>query len=74
VLLSTLGCLRAYAIVVVLTNGGPYSSTRTVLMEMFDQGIASGNVGYASSIAVVMSIVMMIISVVQLKVSKYDSN
>ena len=71
-IIATLGCLRSYSIVLVLTNGGPYGSTRTMLMEIFDHGISSGDVGYASVLAVFMAILMMAISIVQLKVTKYD--
>lgn len=69
-IICTLGCLKAYSIVLVLTAGGPYGSTRTVLMEIFDQGINYWNVGYASVLAVFMAIIMMTISIVQLRVTK----
>lgn len=61
--------LRTYSTVLVLTKGGPYSSTQTVLMYMFDQGFQSLNVGYASVIAVALFLIILALTLVQSRVS-----
>lgn len=68
-IIATIEFLRTYPTVIVLTNGGPYSSTKTILMYMFEQGFHSRNVGYASVIAVALFTIIFIITIIQLKVS-----
>jgi len=65
--------LKTYPSVVILTNGGPYRSTETILMYMFDQGFMSRNVGYASVIGIVIFLITMIIALLQLKLTKFFS-
>ncbi|RED84121.1 multiple sugar transport system permease protein/lactose/L-arabinose transport system permease protein [Cohnella phaseoli] len=65
--------LKTYPSVVILTNGGPYRSTETILMYMFDQGFVSRNVGYASVLGIVIFLITMFISLLQLKLTKFFS-
>jgi ABC-type sugar transport system permease subunit len=62
--------LRTYPTVVVLTNGGPYSSTKTILMYMFEQAFNSRNVGFASVIAVALFLIILAITLLQMKITK----
>ena len=68
-ILATITYLRSYAAVVALTNGDPYGSTETVLMHMFKQGFVARNVGYASVISMALVIVILIITLVQMKLT-----
>lgn len=68
-IIATVTFLRSYPTVLVLTKGGPYSSTQTVLMYMFEQGFQSRNVGYASVISMALVIVILIFTVLQMKLS-----
>jgi lactose/L-arabinose transport system permease protein len=70
IIIATITFLRTYPTVVVLTNGGPYSSTKTILMYMFEQGFDSRNVGYASVIAVALFLVILILTMLQMKLTK----
>jgi len=65
--------LKTYPSVVILTGGGPYRSTETMLMYMFDQGFVSRNVGYASVIGIVIFLITMVVSLLQLKLTKFFS-
>ncbi|NOU72998.1 ABC transporter permease subunit [Paenibacillus sp. LMG 31458] len=65
--------LKTYPQVAILTNGGPYRSTETILMYMFDQGFQSRNVGYASVIGIVIFMITMVVSLLQLKLTKFFS-
>ncbi len=50
--------LRAFDLIYVMTRGGPGITTETLDMYAFSQGfIESGNISYASSMAVLMMIV-----------------
>lgn len=68
---ATISYLRSFAMVEILTAGGPYRSTETIIMYMFDQGFQSRDVGYASVIAVVVFLITLVISIIQMCCTKY---
>ena len=54
-LVKAIESLRSFDLIYVMTRGGPGIATETLDMYAFSQGfIESGNIGYASSIAVIM--------------------
>ena len=72
-IISTITYLRSYSAVLVLTGGGPYSSTETVIMYMFEQGFNSRNVGYASVIAIALTLVILVLTGIQMKMTNMMS-
>lgn len=70
-LLRTIWTLNVVDLIYGMTNGGPNFSTLTIpvyIMKLFNESL---NMGYASAVAVVMIILLMIFSAVYLKVGKY---
>jgi ABC-type sugar transport system permease subunit len=65
--------LKIYTQVVILTQGGPYGSTRTILVYMFQEGFDFQHVGYASVIACVLFLITLVITLLQLRVFKVSS-
>ena len=60
-LVKAIESLRSFDLIYVMTRGGPGIATETLDMYAFSQGfIESGNIGYASSIAVIMLLVTII--------------
>jgi multiple sugar transport system permease protein len=53
--------------VYLLTQGGPYNSTMVVLLYMYRQAFQLGRGGYASAVAIVLVLIMMVISAVQFR-------
>ncbi len=47
--------------------GGPLNSTTTVVLEVYKEGFASFNMGYAAALTVVLFVIILIITVVQLR-------
>ena len=72
-IISTITYLRSYSAVLVLTGGGPYSSTETVIMYMFEQGFNSRNVGYASVIGIALTLVILVLTGIQMKMTNMMS-
>lgn len=72
-IIVTIGNLRAYGLVVALTNGDPYGSTQTLLMYIFDKGFVSRDVGYASVLSIILLIIIIIISLIQMKLTNLFS-
>ncbi|GAA0084132.1 carbohydrate ABC transporter permease [Clostridium sp. MB05] len=68
---ATMAYLRTYPSVELLTGGGPYQSTETIIMYMFKQGFKTRDVGYASVIAVIVFLITLVVSIVQMKATKY---
>jgi ABC-type sugar transport system permease subunit len=62
--------LKTYVQVAILTNGGPYGSTRTALLYMFQEGFDLQNVGYAAVIAFALFLITLIITLIQVRVTR----
>jgi ABC-type sugar transport system permease subunit len=67
-MLGIIDGLRIFTEPTVLTRGGPAKSSMTVMMYMFNQAFSYFNYGYASSIAVVAFILIVVISTVSWKI------
>jgi len=61
----TIGSLKLFTQVYVLTNGGPDNSTTSVVYLLYKAGFINNQVGYSSAIAVIFFIVVFIISLIQ---------
>jgi multiple sugar transport system permease protein len=65
---NTIYALRLFTQVYVLTEGGPKNSTTSVVYLMYQAGFINNQVGYASAMAVVFFLAVLVISLVQNKV------
>jgi multiple sugar transport system permease protein len=54
--------------VYLLTQGGPYNSTMVVLLYMYRQAFQQNRGGYASAVAIVLVVIMLVISAIQFRV------
>ncbi len=68
-IIAAINYLRSYALVVALTGGDPYGSTQTLLMYIFDKGFVSRDVGYSSVLSMVLLIIILIVTLVQMKLT-----
>ncbi len=60
-ILLSLGVVKAYDIVVAMTNGGPGTSTWTPAYFAINAYSTRGNIGYASAAAVIMLVITLVI-------------
>jgi len=65
-----IGSFRVFGQVYVLTNGGPYDSTRTLVFYIYDNGFRYFKMGYASSISWILFIIILGITLLQFKYLK----
>src|SRR5207237_5073649 len=71
--MTTIGYLQIFEEPFVMTQGGPLNKTLSVSIYMYQQGFNFFHLGYASSIAYLMFIVIAAVTVVQFKLLRNQS-
>ena len=67
IVISTINSFQVFDQIKLLTSGGPNGSTTTSVLFVFQQAFEQNKIGYASSAAFVLFIILMILSLIQLK-------
>lgn len=67
---SVIGALQIFEQPQILTGGGPGDATRTIVLYLYEQGFKFFNMGYASSIAVSLFIIILLFTALQLRLSR----
>ena len=73
IILQTIGALRSFDLIYVMTSGGPNHSTEVLPMHLFVNAFQNFNLGYGNVVAVVLFVLAMIITAVMRKVMERDS-
>lgn len=71
-MILTINSFQVFDLVYVMTKGGPLFSTDTLVTMMFREGFENFDLGYASAIAWVLFLVIMLLSAIQLRIFRYD--
>ena len=67
---ASIGALQVYESIIILTKGGPGDATRSLSILIVEQGFGSFQMGYAASISVVMTVIILIITAIQQLLSR----
>lgn len=68
---STIGSFGLFDLPWVLTNqGGPGRSSTTVMVYLYERGFLSGDIGYAAAMGWMVTVILLVIALVQLKFSR----
>jgi multiple sugar transport system permease protein len=70
VVISTIGALQIFAQPFILTRGGPGDATRTIVMYIYEQGFRFFSMGYASTVALSLFAVILLLTLLQFWISK----
>ena len=70
-MILTINSLQVFDLVYVMTNGGPLFATDTLVTMMYREGFTNFDIGYASAIAWVLFLIIMILSAFQLRLFRY---
>jgi multiple sugar transport system permease protein len=55
----------------IMTAGGPNGATESIVLDIYSQGFQSFKVGYASALALVVFAVIMGVTLLQFRLSRY---
>ena len=67
--INIIGELKTFDIPNIMTEGGPNNATRTVAMYIYDTAFSKMSMGYACTISVLFVAVIMIVTILQFKLS-----
>jgi multiple sugar transport system permease protein len=67
VVFAMIAALQAFDQIYVMTSGGPYRSTQTVVMEIYDAGFKKLDLGLATALSYVLLLVTLLLSLIQLR-------
>lgn len=67
---ASIGALQVYESIVILTGGGPGDGTRSMSIYIVEQAFGSFEVGFAASVAVVLTLVILVVTTIQLVASR----
>ena len=69
---NTIYSLKMFTQVYMLTQGGPAGATTTLVYLMYQEGFTNNRVGYTSAMAVVFFLIVLVISLIQNKLTEGD--
>lgn len=68
--ITTINSFQCFALIQLLTRGGPLGSTSTLMYYIFDMAYNFQDFGYANAMGVILAIIIAIFSAIQFKVTK----
>ena len=71
--ITTINSFQCFALIQLLTHGGPSDSTMTIMYQVYDTAYRLHDLGYACAIGVVLAIIIAIFSALQFKLAKTDN-
>ncbi|MFF2605237.1 sugar ABC transporter permease [Arthrobacter koreensis] len=64
---TLLSSLQSFDIIQAMTKGGPLEGTTTMMYQIYQQGFVAGTAGYSSAIATILFLVLLAVTLLQLK-------
>jgi raffinose/stachyose/melibiose transport system permease protein len=72
IIFSVNGTLKVFDSIIALTNGGPGNSTSPLTLYMFQTSFSYGEYGYGSTIAFLLTIICLVVTVFIFRSSRRD--
>jgi ABC-type sugar transport system permease subunit/ABC-type glycerol-3-phosphate transport system substrate-binding protein len=66
-----IGSLQVFTQAFVMTNGGPNDATRFYMLHLYDQAFQSLRMGYASALAWVLFLIILVLTMIQFRMSRW---
>lgn len=71
-MLQIIACFKVFGQIRIVTGGGPASSTRSLIMYIYEQAFDKNNMGYASAMSYVLFLILVVCTLIQLRLQKGD--
>jgi multiple sugar transport system permease protein len=71
---TIIGSFRVFGQVLVMTQGGPFDSTRTLVQHIYETGFRNFRMGSASAIAWTLFIIVMVFTLIQFRLMRETEN
>jgi len=71
-ILTMISAFQVFDIIQVMTNGGPHDQTRVLVIDIYDNAFRFQRMGWASAVAIVLFVMVLIISLVQSRMFDAD--
>ncbi len=68
--ISSIGAMKVFGEIYVMTSGGPADSTNTLVYYVYKQAFTFLRMGYASAVAVVLCLFLVVLSLINIKLSE----
>ena len=72
VIILTIGVMQVVEVIILMTSGGPYYNTSSLLFLIYDNAFKLAKFGYAAAIGNIMFIIIFILSIIQYKYLSSD--
>lgn len=69
--ITFIGAFQIFEPMYIITDGGPGDATLSIVMNLYETGFRSFEMGYASAQAVIVFLVIMVITLIQFGISRY---
>lgn len=70
--MAVIGAFQIFIQIQVMTRGGPGNSTMVLALYIFQRGVTYLEIGYASAVAIILFLLIMLITVIQWVLSRSD--
>lgn len=71
--ITTINSFQCFALIQLLTSGGPINSTSTIMYYIYYEAFKLNRYGYGSAMGVVLAIIIALFSVLQFRLAKSDN-
>ena len=68
--MNFIGAFQIFEPMFIMTRGGPGNATRSIVLQIFETGFRSFEMGYASALALVVFVIIMAVTLLQLRLSR----
>lgn len=73
-LITFIGAFQIFDPMYIMTQGGPGNATLSVVLHIYDTGFRSFQMGYATTISLIVFLVIMAVTLIQMRLSRYWVN
>ena len=65
---TTIGTFQVFAVIQILTRGGPANATQTIVYRIYEKAFVSFDFGQAASLSVVLLLIALVVAYVQMRI------